>query len=676
MVVDGRDRDVDLRRPVGRTAPVRRCDALEARDELPPERIEVAVGIGVEPALERVHHEHPAREHEELSRLRRTQPRRELGTLAPRSPRGRRSSHSRLRASEPKRMADASVATTWAERRSHGSSAREPEVVHAVARARGASCPPTPGSRRHSRAPGRRPHGRRRCRRRAGTCRRADRGRCGRGCRRRRARSPRRSGARARRCRAPRTARRDRRRRPAAAPGRTGRRSATDEARRRRSRTGRQAIVERPLPARERLVRQGVRVAAASRAACPRRPRRRRARARTSPGSRGRGRPRCGGARAAARRRRPRRRPSSTPPTPRGAPRLRRSAGGSLDLRVVDLGAADDPAVAREAHVDGRLELDDPLPQLRGDLLGEHEVAQELELALPPSPAAPSRARSTAAKSSASASASDHASSARVRRLLVLVGRRDLRLPPGEVARDGERREPDLRLLEECAHRGRSYPRHARAITTVRDGERDRRDNAAMELVLGSCRAPARAGADLPPLLAVRRPGRRAARAGLVRRDASRPTSPSCSCATRSGELRAFLNVCRHRGSLLCEGIGHARDDPVPLPRLDVRARRQADGRAAPRQRGRRRARRARPRSAAARQLGTARLRQPRPGRAAARGVPRRRARAARRGRDRRLLASLPAARRSPSSRATGRSASRTSSSATTARSRTPASRR
>ena len=37
VVVDGRDRDVDLRRPVGRVPAVRRDDPLVARDELPPD---------------------------------------------------------------------------------------------------------------------------------------------------------------------------------------------------------------------------------------------------------------------------------------------------------------------------------------------------------------------------------------------------------------------------------------------------------------------------------------------------------------------------------------------------------------------------------------------------------------------------------------------------------------
>ena len=53
----------------------------------------------------------------------------------------------------------------------------------------------------------------------------------------------------------------------------------------------------------------------------------------------------------------------------------------------------------------------------------------------------------------------------------------------------------------------------------------------------------------------------------------------------RDGALRAFLNVCRHRGAQLCtEDEGEVTPDPaVPVPRLDLRARRQARRRAEPR---------------------------------------------------------------------------------------------
>ena len=51
----------------------------------------------------------------------------------------------------------------------------------------------------------------------------------------------------------------------------------------------------------------------------------------------------------------------------------------------------------------------------------------------------------------------------------------------------------------------------------------------------------------------------------------------------RGGELRAFFNVCRHRGTRICrETSGPVlRDDPVPVPRVDVHDRRPAHRRAA-----------------------------------------------------------------------------------------------
>ena len=70
LVVDGRDREMDLRRPVGRAAAVGPAHVLVALDEIPPERVEVAVGIRVERALEVRHDQHPAREHEERGALR------------------------------------------------------------------------------------------------------------------------------------------------------------------------------------------------------------------------------------------------------------------------------------------------------------------------------------------------------------------------------------------------------------------------------------------------------------------------------------------------------------------------------------------------------------------------------------------------------------------------------
>ena len=65
----------------------------------------------------------------------------------------------------------------------------------------------------------------------------------------------------------------------------------------------------------------------------------------------------------------------------RGLPRLATlarivaSAEDPLDLGVVDLAAADTPAVAGEAQVDRGLELDDPRAQVVRHLMGEHEIA-------------------------------------------------------------------------------------------------------------------------------------------------------------------------------------------------------------------------------------------------------------------------------------------------------------
>ena len=63
---------------------------------------------------------------------------------------------------------------------------------------------------------------------------------------------------------------------------------------------------------------------------------------------------------------------------------------------------------------------------------------------------------------------------------------------------------------------------------------------------------------------------------------------PRASSITRSrkGEIRAFFNVCRHRGAKLCtkEAGEVSAGLPVPVPRLDLRPRRQARRRAEPHQ--------------------------------------------------------------------------------------------
>ena len=112
----------------------------------------------------------------------------------------------------------------------------------------------------------------------------------------------------------------------------------------------------------------------------------------------------------------------------------------------------------------------------------------------------------------------------------------------------------------------------------------------------------------------------------------------------RDGELRAFVNVCRHRGSIVVRGRGAARDAAVPVPRVDVRPGRIAARGAARRPRaglldGRRsascRSRRA---------WGPFVFVNPDAGRRAARRVPRRRPRRARGRRRRCRLAGVPPA--------------------------------
>ena len=192
--------------------------------------------------------------------------------------------------------------------------------------------------------------------------------------------------------------------------------------------------------------------------------------------------------------------------------------------------------MAREAHVDGGLELDDACAQSGRHLLGEHEVAEDLELTLLLAPRSALALVVHRSEELAVGQPVRPRELCSVSALLVLVRRRDLRLPPGEVAGHGERCEPGLRLGEECAHLDdRSYRRQIGSITTVRGVSATACQDHPVELVLGPGRARSRAGADLPPLVAVRRPRRRAARAGRRFSQREQQTSPSSSCATRSG---------------------------------------------------------------------------------------------------------------------------------------------
>ena len=46
----------------------------------------------------------------------------------------------------------------------------------------------------------------------------------------------------------------------------------------------------------------------------------------------------------------------------------------------------------------------------------------------------------------------------------------------------------------------------------------------------------------------------------------------------RDGKLRAFLNVCRHRGAKVADGCGHGSSVLMPLSCMDLRSFRQGDG--------------------------------------------------------------------------------------------------
>ena len=141
------------------------------------------VGVGVQAALEVRDDEHPPRERRAARRAARaprrvasasSSRRRQLGDRARATPGSR--------ASRPKSMATPSVVSACdAPRRSHGTSPSDLAVVDRRDRTRAASCPSTARSARRCRGHGRRPRGRCRCRTRAGSCRRARRGRCGRG---------------------------------------------------------------------------------------------------------------------------------------------------------------------------------------------------------------------------------------------------------------------------------------------------------------------------------------------------------------------------------------------------------------------------------------------------------------------------------------------------------------
>ena len=185
--------------------------------------------------------------------------------------------------------------------------------------------------------------------------------------------------------------------------------------------------------------------------------------------------------------------------------------------------------------------------------------------------------------------------------------------------------------------------------------------------------ARGRARADLPALLAVRRAPRRARRAGQHVPHAGRRAAGGRGPRPRrrAARLPQRLPPPRHGPR---ERAADARHDPVPVPRLDLRARRQPARRAAQQGGAGLRHGLPRPRAGAGGHLGPVRVRQPGHGRAGARRRARRPARRSwpRTGSTWTRSASTTAA--PTRSGRTGRSRSRTTSSATTASSTTRAS--
>ena len=182
-------------------------------------------------------------------------------------------------------------------------------------------------------------------------------------------------------------------------------------------------------------------------------------------------------------------------------------------------------------------------------------------------------------------------------------------------------------------------------------------------------RVRARARAHLRPGVDVRRAGRVGARAGLVLRRAhrSRAGRHRARLGRRSARARQRLpppRPSRRRGHRL------SRDAAVPVPRVDVRPRRDAAPRAALGARARLRPLRPLARARLRRHVGSVRLREPRSRGGAARGSARPTPRDRRRERARRRRDPLPLPPRVADRGELEDRAWRTSSSATTARPR------
>ena len=127
-------------------------------------------------------------------------------------------------------------------------------------------------------------------------------------------------------------------------------------------------------------------------------------------------------------------------------------------------------------------------------------------------------------------------------------------LPAGGVGRG--RAAGDRGALPRRGPRARARPTRLPGPATPWPARRCRREDAALPLVHGPRRARARARA------AVRaRPGSYAGHLGLVAEPGSYFTCragdvPVVVVRDRDGELRAFVNVCRHRGAEVVSGAG------------------------------------------------------------------------------------------------------------------------
>ena len=87
----------------------------------------------------------------------------------------------------------------------------------------------------------------------------------------------------------------------------------------------------------------------------------------------------------------------------------------------------------------------------------------------------------------------------------------------------------------------------------------------------------ARARGDLAAQLAVRRRLAAGAQRRATSSASSSATTRSSSCATTTGALHALHNTCRHRGMPVCaQRVGQRRALGLPLPPVELRARRHA----------------------------------------------------------------------------------------------------